>query len=43
MNDKEVFDSTDLNDVFLLVSLGGKTIVLAYSLKLFDFVEETTD
>lgn len=26
MNDKEVFDSTDLNDVFLLVSLGGKPL-----------------
>lgn len=43
MNDKEVFDSTDLGDVFLLVGLGGKTILLAYNLKLFAFAEETTD
>lgn len=43
MDEKEVFRSTDLGDVFLLVGLGGKYIYMAYNLKFFDFVEETTD
>ena len=39
LSDKELFNSSEINDEFLLVSLNGKRIDRAYNLKLFDFKE----
>lgn len=39
MNDEELFHSSQLKDDFLLISLNGKHIDMAYNLRLFDFKE----
>ncbi len=40
MDEKGIFNSSNLNDQFILVSLNGKKIIMAYNLKMFDFQKQ---